>query len=222
MVAEQVAGPADELGRGLVAGRRQERRVVEDLLEVEVALDARFVARRSPRCRSIIRSSDGCLRRKSMYSVNARDVGEHRRRRPRHRGSPSSIRRPVSMRSRTASWSSSGMPEHLADHPHRQVGAEVAHEVEPGAVRRADRARRRRTPASCSSSTRHSPGREHPAHQAPVEVVDGRVLEDEHPVGHRPCPSGSSRAPCPVPEMKVCQLIEHASTSANRLTAKKS
>ena len=112
VVGEHLAGPADEPGGGLVAGAGHDVDVGEHL----VAASGAGWCRSRPRTRrcssSVMRSSDGCSARQSMYSAKTSPVGE---RAPRETsiGLPASVRRLASTRSRTASWSSSGMPSSM-------------------------------------------------------------------------------------------------------------
>ena len=73
-----------------------------------------------------------------------------------------------------------GDAQQHADHPHRHVGRQVVDEVEPPLVHQ-----RIESPGAERPRLRldlgHPPRREHPAQEAPVQVVRRRVLEQDDP-----------------------------------------
>ena len=73
-----------------------------------------------------------------------------------------------------------GDAEQHADRAHRHLGAEVGDEVEAAAADQRVEAAGAEL-AHLGLDRRHLAGGEHPRQQAPVEVVVGRVLEDDRP-----------------------------------------
>ncbi len=145
VLGEHLARPADEPGRGLVAGRGEQVDVVQ--APRRGSAGARVAGRR-PRTRPGAARSSGRRRgaRPASRCSRANPLGLVEPVVVEISGIvPSSRRRPSSMRSRIASWSCSGMPSSM---PIVRIGiwrAEVGDEVEAARRRRAGRGCGRRT-----------------------------------------------------------------------------
>ena len=175
VVGQHLARPADEAGRGLVAGAGDDVHVREDLL-------AREPARRSGLVHELGVQHLGHQVVRGMLGAPIDVVGEHLAAREFVFGVPHRLAG-LGAQGRVGVVADRFLvllrdPEQHADHPHRHLCAEIRDEVEPA---RADE----RVEARCAELADlrfervHLPRREHPRQQRSVHGVDRRILEDE-------------------------------------------